>query len=252
MVLAKARWSLSKPTCAPIGTLTQRRRRPWRGCSERPTSSLPRSQMVIPMMRRTSPHARPGRYAGGDLKVFLRHVEDHAQHLRDRAGVGPADRLDPRALTGELKVRLVSLENIEGLSAKDREHLSSVDPRVWSGAGMPLPDGYTLVILHPGQPPERATVTIMEEVCHAHYRHAPSQLATLPGGIIKREYNPEMETEAYWTAAATLLPAPVVARSVWRRMARSLARDYGVSNELVEFRVKTLGLWREYRRGDVA
>jgi hypothetical protein len=193
-------------------------------------------------------HQRPS----GKLQTFLQRIEDHAAELRRRAGVGPTARLDPRALTTELQIHIVSLDDIHGLSAQDRAHLATVDAKVWSGAGMPLPDGHTLVILHPNQTLERATATIMEEVCHAYFGHTPSQLITLPGGIAKREYHPEAEREAYWTAAAALLPAQVVAKAVWRGAARELAADYGVSIDLVEFRVKTLRLWQEYQRSDIA
>ena len=195
-------------------------------------------------------HRQPAR--SGDLKRLLRYVEDHASELRRRAGVGMTERLDPRSLTDELGVKIVGLHEIQGLSDEDRDHLATVDPSAWSGAGLALPDGSTLVILHPRQTPERATSTIMEEACHAYYGHAPSQLVTLPGGITKREYNLSSETEAYWTAAAALLPAKVVAMAVWRGTARDLPAQYGVSIELVEFRIKTLGLWRQYHPQEAA
>ncbi len=192
---------------------------------------------------------RSKRFPGGSLKTFLEHVEDEAQVLRARAGVGPTGRLDPRVLTAELKIHLVRIDEIVALSPEDRDLLRSADPGDWSGVGMPLPDGRTLVILHPDQPPERATSTIMEEVCHAHYGHTPSRFERLRGGITKRGYDRDVEDEAYWTGAAALLPAQVVAKAVWRRTADRLASDYGVSIELVEFRIKVLGFWREYRRG---
>ncbi len=192
------------------------------------------------------------RQSAGNTRAFMEHVEHHAVELRRRAGVGPTDRLDPRTLTTELRIHIVTLDDIRDLSAEDRAHLAAVDARVWSGAGMSLPDGYTLVILHPNQTDERAAATIMEEVCHAYFGHKPSQLITLPGGIVKRAYHPEAEREAYWTAAAALLPAQVVAKAVWRGTARELVTEYRVSIELVEFRVKTLRLWQEYQRSDIA
>lgn len=194
----------------------------------------------------------PPHQSNSDLKAILRHVEEHAAQLRRRVGVGPEDRLDPRSLTDELKVRIAELQDVRGLSAEDRDHLANVDASVWSGAGVILPDGSTLVILHPRQTPERATSTIMEEICHAYYGHAPSQLITLPGGIVKRAYNAHQEREAYWTAAAALLPSKAVAQAVWRRKAGTLASTYGVSREFVEFRIKILGLWDQYRSVEAA
>jgi len=183
-----------------------------------------------------------------DVKAFRQHVEHHARELRRRAGIGLDEPFDPRLLTHELKIRLADLDEIDGLSSEDRDLLSTIDARTWSGAGVPLPDGYTLVLLHPGQTRERATATIMEEVCHSYFGHAPTRLVTLPGGIVKREYRLEVEREAYWTGAAALLPSHIVARAVWRGDGVELASIYGVSTELVDFRIKILGLWWEHRK----
>lgn len=179
---------------------------------------------------------------------FLRHIETHARVLRAQAGVSALARMEPRSLTRQLGIVLASLDEIEGLSQPDRCLLGSVDPKTWSGVGLPLPDGSTLVILHPGQTEARATATIMEEVAHAHYGHSPSGFKALPGGMLVREYRPDVEKEAYWTAAAALLPSEAVARAVWWGSAsETLAQDYGVSLELAEFRIKTLRLWSQFR-----
>jgi hypothetical protein len=178
-----------------------------------------------------------------DVKAFREHVENHARKLRRLAGIDPDVPFDPRSLTREFGIHLVGLDEINNLNDADREHLAAVDARVWSGVGVPLPDGQTLVLLHPGQTRERATVTIMEEVCHAYYGHQPTRLLKMPGGIVRRDYDREKEAEAYWTAAAALLPAHVVAKAVWRGTEDRLAPDYGVSSELVIFRIKILRLW---------
>jgi len=102
---------------------------------------------------------RSKRFLTDGSKAFLDHVENEAQTLRARAGLGPTDRFDPRVLTTESQVLLVQLDEIVGLSLEDRDLLRSADPGDWSGVGMPLPDGRTLVILHPDQTPERATAT---------------------------------------------------------------------------------------------
>jgi hypothetical protein len=178
---------------------------------------------------------------------FLRHIEKHAGILRQRAGVGPLDTLDPRGLTEQFGLVIKDMKKLSGVAPEDQEWLSSVDAKVWSGSGLPLPGDRLLVLLHPNQTRERATVTIMEEIAHAYFGHPPSRLLMQPNGAVKREYDPQAEKEAYWTAAATLLPAQAAARAVWRRQAgEALAQHFGVSIELVEFRIKVLGLWSDY------
>ena len=181
-------------------------------------------------------------------RKFLRFVEEHAAILRQRTGAGPTDKLDPQRLVRELKLVIAWPDNIAALAPEDRAYLSNVDPRTWSGMGGVLPDGRLLVLLHPGQTPERATVTTMEEVAHQYYHHQPTKLSIHPAGLQRREYDVQAEAEAYWTAAAVLLPSRAVAMAVWQGVsAQELALQYGVSVELVEFRIKVHRLWRDYR-----
>jgi hypothetical protein len=155
--------------------------------------------------------------------------------------------LDPRALEAEFNVMIANPDDIQQITPEDRSLIANLDAKVWSGAGLPLPGGRFLVLLHPSQTRERATVTIMEEVAHAYFGHRPSRLIAQANGYMTREYDKVAEEEAYWTAGATLLPSVVVAKAVWRgQSAEALAEAYGVSVELTEMRIKTLRLWTEH------
>lgn len=180
-------------------------------------------------------------------REFLDDVETHAAELRSRAGVGPHEKLAPRLLAEQFNVIIPEMEELTALAPEDREHLSAVDAKVWSGAGVPLPDGRILVLLNPRQTLERAAVTIMEEVAHVYLGHQPSRIESLPNGVQKREYDRDKEWEAYSVAAAAILPRYAVARSVWNgRSAESIATEYGASRELVEMRIKLLRLWPDH------
>lgn len=196
---------------------------------------------------------RVDRQSGHAPRSFLRHVEEHGIALRQRAGLGPQDRLDPFAQQAVFDIVVVDPRSLESLDAADHENLRDIDARTWSGSGQPLPDGRLLVLFNPNQTPERAAVTVMEEVAHAHFGHHPSTLVVEPTGLVGRHYDAVAEDEAYWTAAAALLPSAVVARAVWNGVpVGALAAEYGVSAELVEFRIKTLRLWPWYRKRRVA
>ncbi len=196
----------------------------------------------------TSPDLLPGRRIGEhSTKGLVNFAEEHAATLRRHAGIGPRDRLDPRALARELGLVIAHPGDIPGLTPADYALVTGVDARTWSGMCGTLPDGRLLVMLHPAQTAERANVTIMEEVAHAHLVHRPSRLVTQPNWLEKRHYNKADEDEAYWTAAAALLPRLVVAEAVWRgRSVEDLATAYGASSECVEFRIKTLNLWADH------
>jgi Zn-dependent peptidase ImmA (M78 family) len=182
------------------------------------------------------------------MRNYMRVIEGHAAALRRLAKVEPLDRVDPHLLSREFNLAIVTLKDIQSLSDADRIHLEAVDAKTWSGAGIDLPDGRFLIILHPHQTPERAAVTIMEEVAHSYFGHKPTSLLRQANGITTRQYDSSIEREAYWTAAAALLPSVVIGQAVWRGQgAETVAAAYGASKELVEFRIKTLNLWQEYK-----
>jgi len=55
------------------------------------------------------------------------------------------------------------------------------------------------------------------------------------------------EHDAYYLASASLLPRRDVQDAVSkRRSAADIAKRFGPSPELVEYRIKRLGLWREH------
>ncbi len=182
------------------------------------------------------------------LREFLRRIEENGLALRQKAGIGPEERLYPRRLATEFKLHFMELNDMEALAPADRAHIESSDARKWSGSGLPLPNDEWLIILHPCQTPERATVTTMEEIAHVHYRHKPCRLVTDAAGVTHREYDPEIEDEAYWTASAALLPSKALARRVYKGVTtQAIAAEFGVSTQLVEFRIKTLGLWSDHK-----
>lgn len=180
-------------------------------------------------------------------REFLQYLEEQAAQLRRRAGVGQLDRLDPWTVADQLGITIITPHDIAAMTPEQHAQVRTVSPKQWSGTGMPLPNGQLLVVLNPEQTPERATVTTLEEIAHTHYGHQPTRIVTLPNGTAKRSFNARNEQEAYWTAAAALLPIKAVGRAVWLgQTASELAEAYGVSVELAEFRIKILRLWHHY------
>jgi hypothetical protein len=92
----------------------------------------------------------------------------------------------------------------------------------------------------------------MEEVCHVFLGHKPSRLSietkNKQGKIIARDYNHEIEEEAYSTGAAALVPFASLKRFVENgRTSREIARHFRVSRALVEYRIKVSRLWELYK-----
>lgn len=93
---------------------------------------------------------------------------------------------------------------------------------------------------HPNQTEERARVTLLEEVAHRFLGHSLHKI-----GQGKRDsYDEAQEKEAYFTAAAVLLPQFDLARALYDgESVGAIAARFGVSSELVEMRIKINNLW---------
>jgi hypothetical protein len=170
-----------------------------------------------------------------------RDFERKALEVRRFAGLGVFEPLDPFKLAEMLKLRVVSLADIAHLSQQSKEYLTESDN--WSGgATKPLPDGTRVIIINERHSVGRKAVTLMEEICHSLLGHHPSLIsATAAGG---RSYDRMIEEEAYAVGAAALLPYRALSEAMASGESISkIARRYGVTRALVEYRVRVLELW---------
>ena len=184
-----------------------------------------------------------------------RHHELRAQGLREFAGLTRDDqRLDPFELAKYAGLLVPSFEEIAGLSDETREQLLKTAKDKWSGgaASVRLPNGKKLIILNPTHARTRHKATLMEEISHVFLGHKPSRLAIETrdkhGNTLARDYNPDIEEEAYATGAAALVPYAGLKRFVESgKTAAEIARHYNVSRALVEYRIKISRLWDAYK-----
>ena len=191
-----------------------------------------------------------------------RQFELRALGLRDFAGVQIDQPLDPFALARFARLLVVDFDRIQGLSPESRAHLLGDAADEWSGGACsrPLPNGWRLVILNPAHGSSRNRATLMEEVAHVFLGHKPNRLAVVGGNptvregaptgkIVAREYNHADEEAAYAIGAAALVPYAALRRMVFAGQSGSeIARRFGISRQLAEYRIKVTHLWAEYRR----
>jgi len=180
--------------------------------------------------------------------------------LREFAGLRkPEQPLDPFLLARYAKLLVVPYDEIAPLlSDESKKHLIGEGKDMWSGgaASQPLPDGRKLIILNPTHGPARHKATLMEEVSHVFLGHKPSRLAIKrrdkQGNIVARDYNADIEEEAYSTGAAALVPYLALKRDVEEgKTSAEIARHFEVSRALVEFRIKISKLWARYKENIV-
>jgi hypothetical protein len=183
-----------------------------------------------------------------------RQFELRALALRDFAGVREDARLDPFSLAEFAQLLVVDFDAVEGLSSQAREHLLGPASEEWSGgaSARTLPDGRKLIILNPKHGRQRRNATLMEEICHVFLGHEPNRLAvvakTKNGRTVARDYNKTDEEAAYAIGAAALLPYGALRKFVLLgRSVEGIARHFGVSRPLVEYRLKVTRLWQLYK-----
>lgn len=182
-------------------------------------------------------------------KIF----ERIALKIRDLAAT-PLDRaLDPWQLAPKVKLKVVDINHLSKLSEEARKILLKENSKDWSGATtMPLPNGWRLVFINPVHSRERQVATLMEEVSHVVLRHSPSLIKT-PGEQTDqthfRDFNKAQEEAAYGVGSAALIPYYILRLSVTRGISIDrIAQKFGVSEDLVLFRIKVCKLWDIYKQ----
>jgi IrrE N-terminal-like domain len=178
-----------------------------------------------------------------------RHYEIRAIGLRQFAGLRRDDqRLNPFELARYANLLVVKFEEIEPfLDDQTKRELLGDSKEAWSGGACSkaLPNGKKLIILNPTHHINRQHATLMEEISHVFLGHKPSKLAK---GEKNREYNAEIEEEAYSVGVAALTPYTALRRMVNQgKTSKEIARHFKVSQMLVEFRLKITKLWDEYK-----
>ena len=185
-----------------------------------------------------------------------RHHEMRARGLREFAGLTQDDqRLDPFELARYAGLLVVTFDQVQALLSDEtiKELLGSGKDK-WSGgaASSKLPNGKKLIILNPTHASTRHKATLMEEISHVFLGHKPSRLAIenrdKDGNAIARDYNADIEEEAYATGAAALVPYAGLKKFVeLGKTSAEIARHYKVSKALVEYRIKISRLWDTYK-----
>jgi len=186
-----------------------------------------------------------------------RHHEIRAQALREYAGLrSDQERLDPFKLAHHARLMVIDFKEVQGvLSVETVAELLDNAKDSWSGgaASKVLPGGEKLIVLNPTHGRNRQRATLMEEICHVFLGHTASRLAIRKkdrnGNILARDYHADIEEEAYATGAAALVPYGGLKKLIENgKTAAEIARHYGVSRPLVEYRIKISQLWDSYTR----
>lgn len=168
-------------------------------------------------------------------------IERKGQELRALGGAGPTDCLDIFKLAPALSAEIIQLAWGGDVSDEILYQLTEVDPNSFSAGTLVLPDRF-IIVINPAHSSTRNSISVLEECAHIYLNHRPERIHNLDSHFFSRRYDESMEKEAYAVGAAALLPSSVLdlvkSGSV---SVRNLARQHGVSEDLVRFRLRELG-----------
>lgn len=181
------------------------------------------------------------------VSLSKEELERAAERFRKDLGLRKDQSLDSLRLDVE-GVEIVRLRQTDCLDDITVSKLSTDSCDEWSAMSVPLDTDHErwVVLLNDCHTVERQRVTVLEEIWHILLGHKLTKIAKVADAY-GRTYDKMEEHDAYYLASATLLPRSAIAQAVSRKQtSEQIARQFGTSPELVDYRIKRLGLWRDH------
>jgi hypothetical protein len=180
---------------------------------------------------------------------FKAWAERTAASIRSEVGLLATAPLDPFRLAAHLGVELLRPDEIEGLPSDICEQLLERDPWGWSAATLDV-QGQLTVIFNPRRSKGRQASDIIHELAHLVLGHEPAKVVfSQDGDIATRTFDQKQEDEANWLGWALLLPRDALFAAKRSRMPPAqIAAAYGVTEKLVDFRLRMTGINMQMRR----
>lgn len=157
--------------------------------------------------------------------------------------------LDPRRLADLLGVLVTTPEAIPGLSRETVVQLTEVDRDSWSAVTISH-NGKRLVILNSGQSVARQANSLAHELAHIILNHTTDRAVLSDEGLLFRgSYDAGQEEEAAWLAGCLLVPrGGLLTASRQRADHPYLAKRFGVSRDMIAWRLRVTGVSRQLKR----
>jgi Zn-dependent peptidase ImmA (M78 family) len=174
-------------------------------------------------------------------------LENVAQRFRDDLSLNEDEPLDSLRLNVE-GVKVIRISQKSCLEHAIIKKLRIESRHEWSAMSVPLngANDSWVVLLNDSHSVERQRVTILEEYCHILLGHKLTRVARIADSY-GRTYDTAEEHDAYYLASACLLPKAAMIKAVEQKLSSAaVAESFGTSSELVDYRLKRLGLWREH------
>lgn len=184
---------------------------------------------------------------------FKAWCERYASDKRKELGLHPEGPLDPRLLARVLGIKVLTPDEIPGLSTNAREILLRNDGKTascWSAVTI-VAGSKTAVILNSSHSPGRQSNDLAHELAHRIRGHGTHAMEVSSEGIMLiGEYGKDQEEEADWLAGCLLLPREALVRIKANGTDVATAADiFGVSTRMLKYRMSMSGVERQFSYG---
>ena len=174
---------------------------------------------------------------------FKSEAERIARRVRSDLGLGASQSVTP-----ELIAELLGIEVRSGdeLIPRERfEALEAIQPDSFSACTLrPSPDR-VVVVHNPLSSNARQKSDVAHELAHTLLDHDLSRIQRL-GDVTFLSCDPVQEEEAAWLSGCLLLPRALLLTEVSRGSgAIDIAREYGVSESMAQYRLNVTGVMRQ-------
>lgn len=178
---------------------------------------------------------------------FKTEAERIAREVRDEREVPLTEAFDPFAYATHLGIPVLSLADLEerGANARSVFYLRRVESGVFSASTV-FDGAFRLIFYNDAHAPTRILNSVTHELAHGILAHLPTPLSNALG---QRHWDPEQEEEANWLAGALCAPRDGLLLLLARgRTPEQMARAYGVSSALLQWRLNQTGVLRQLAR----
>ena len=163
--------------------------------------------------------------------------------IRRQMGLAETDPLDPRVVLARLSIPILALSDFEAPCLNDVYRLFSA-PDEFSAGAFRIGNGRRFVIHNDAHSPARQSSNLAHELGHILLAHPPEVVCT---GNLGRESNSLVEAEAAYLGGCLLVPNEAAHQLAARRVDyQPAAHRYGVSKDMIEYRLRVSGALTRY------
>jgi len=176
---------------------------------------------------------------------FKAEAEKLASYYRKLLGRKDYDPLPARFLAAELKIKLLTPQDIPGIDKELLHQLLVVGKDAWSAA-IYRKEEKEFIIYNPTHSSFRQESDLMHELAHAICKHELNDLATaiLDCVIPLRKYKEDQEEEAGWLGACLQLPQKaLIHHYIFKKMNEdNISNLFNASAKMVDYRISISGV----------